>query len=604
MLMWYAIRRFLAMGRAKRRVSSTGVALTGDLPDTREMVAFLAPYARGAWHWFGLQATLAVFSILVALATPALAAVAIDQAVAGRIGWGFLGLAGALGAAALFAMANGPVTSRFGVALGGRLTGRMVSHALDLGLPGRRPFSDGDLFNRAGSLAAGMPGYASTVLRVGTGLATAAGSLAALLFIHWLFVVVWIAGVGLLVLVARRFMAALSAEQSDNDELLGRIVTAYADALAGRRTIRAADTVDREVDRVTRPLPALATTSRNILRLMGRGAVVLQSADTGVLVATAITGIWLLAGGDATPGALLVAVRYAQIAYLSVAGVFDNGWFHIALLRSQASRVMELADAPAMRAGSCKVPADGGRGDIRLEDVWVRGEAHDILRGVDLVIPPGATIALVGESGVGKTTLATLLGRLQDPDRGIVRIDGTPVAMWSSQALAGRLAYAFESPALLGDTVRDAITLGYDADDAEVEAAARRVEADAFIRRLPDGYRTALDETPMSGGERQRLGLARAALRDSPTLVLDDAMSSLDVATAARIFAALGSLSEERTSIIVAHRASTAATADLVAWLVDGRIERVAPHADLWDDPAYRAAFVATERDTAAAEGG
>ena len=589
------------MGREKRRVSSTGVTLSGDLPGTRAMVAFLAPYARGAWHWFGLQTTLAVFSILVALATPALAAVAIDQAVAGRIGWGFLGLAGAMGASALVAVASGPVTSRFGVVLGGRLTGRMVSHALDLGLSGRRPFSDGDLLNRAGSLTTGMPGYASTMLRVGTGLAMAAGSLAALLFIHWLFVVVWIVGVGLLVVVARRFMAALSAEQSENDELVGRIVNAYTDALAGRRTIRAAGTVEREVDRVTRGLPALAATSRNILRLMGRGAVVLQSADTGVLIATVVAGIWLLAGGEATPGALLAAVRYAQMAYNSVAGVFDNGWFHIALLRSQASRVMELAEAPAMSEGSCRVPPGGVRGDIQVEDVWVHGEAEDILRGVDLLIPPGATIALVGESGVGKTTLATLMGRLHDPDRGSVRIDGTPVATWSRQALTDRVAYAFESPALLGDTVRDAITLGYRADDAEIEAAARRVEADAFIRRLPNGYATSLDQTPMSGGERQRLGLARAALRDCPILVLDDALSSLDVATAARVFAALGSLSEDRTAIIVAHRASTAACADVVAWLVDGRVRKVAMHADLWADPAYRAAFAVTERDDAAA---
>ena len=95
----------------------------------------------------------------------------------------------------------------------------------------------------------------------------------------------------------------------------------------------------------------------------------------------------------------------------------------------------------------------------------------------------------------------------------------------------------------------------------------------------------------MSGGERQRLGLARAALRDSPALVLDDALSSLDVATAARIFAALGSVSKDRTAIVVAHRASTAAAADVVAWLVDGRVHKVAPHAELWKDAAYRAAF-------------
>ena len=394
-------------------------------------------------------------------------------------------------------------------------------------------------------------------------------------------------------------MTVLSAEQSGYEELMGRMVNAYADALAGRRTIRAAGTVDREIDRVTQPLPALAATTRNILKVMGRAAVVMASADTGVLVGTAVVGIWLLAVGDVTPGALLAAVRYAQMAYGNAVGVFDNGWFHIALLRSQAGRLMELADTPAMKHGSSEPPIEGAVGDIEIDDVSVRGEGGDVLRGVNLHVPTGTTIALVGASGVGKTTLATLVGRLHDPDGGMVRIDGTPLPAWSAEALARRVAYAFESPALLGDTVRDAIRLGCDASDAEVEAAARRVEADAFIRRLPDGYDTPLEETPMSGGERQRLGLARAALRDSPALVLDDALSSLDVATSARVFAALGSLSEERTALVVAHRASTAASADVVAWLVDGRIRKVAPHAELWKDPAYRAAFTSAGSDDA-----
>ena len=127
-------------------------------------------------------------------------------------------------------------------------------------LPGRRPFDNGDLLNRAGALAPSMPGYASTLLQVGTGLAMVVGSLAALLYIHWLFVAVWAVGVGLLALLARRFIAVLSAEQSGYEELIGRMVNAYTDALAGRRTIRAAGTVDREIDRGTQPLPALAAT--------------------------------------------------------------------------------------------------------------------------------------------------------------------------------------------------------------------------------------------------------------------------------------------------------------------------------------------------------
>ena len=595
---WHALRMLLAMAKQKRRVSSTGVVLTGDLPNTREMIAFLAPFARGKWHLLTFQVGLDVLSIVVGLATPAFAGAAIDQAVDGRIGWGFVGLAGVMVASSVVGMAHGPLAARFGIALGGRLTRRMVAHALDIGLPGRRPIDDGDLLNRAGSLAPNMPGYPAVLRSVGTGLVMAAGSLAALLLIHWLFVVAWLVVVGLLALLARRLMAVLSAAQLDYDELNGRMVNAYTGALAGRRSIRAADTLEREVERITEPLPALATTARNILTAMGRGAVALSSADHGVLVATAVAGVWLLALGEVTPGALLAAVRYAQMAYSNVAGVFDNGWFHVALIRSQAARVMELVRAPVANPLSSGAHHRGGTLDgIELDGVSVRGALGYVVQQVDLHIPPGTTVALVGESGVGKTTLASLVGRLHDPDEGTVRIDGTPVAAWPTEALAQRVGYAFETPWLVGDTVRDAITLGTAATEEEVQAAARRVEADAFIRRLPHGYDTELADAPMSGGERQRLGLARAALRDSPILVLDDALSSLDVATAARVLAALRSLSASRTTVIVAHRASTAASADVVAWLVDGRIRRLAGHAELWRDPDYRAAFVEAGSD-------
>jgi ATP-binding cassette subfamily B protein len=135
------------------------------------------------------------------------------------------------------------------------------------------------------------------------------------------------------------------------------------------------------------------------------------------------------------------------------------------------------------------------------------------------------------------------------------------------------------------------MALGTDAKRDEVRAAARAAAADEFVSHLPLGYYTPLEQAPMSGGERQRLGLARAALRRARVLVLDDATSSLDTATEARVLDSLAALASGRTTIVIAHRASTAARADLVAWLVDGRIARLAPHAELWSDPAYRTAF-------------
>ena len=387
-------------------------------------------------------------------------------------------------------------------------------------------------------------------------------------------------------------MGTLTAGRTAHDELNSRMVNAYTGALAGRRTIRAAGTLEREVERITRPLPGLADKTREILENFGRGAVTVTSANHVVLTITAVTGVFLLAAGGLTVGALMAAIRYAQLTYSSVAGVLDNGWFQIAIFRAHAARVLAvLRSSAAVPEPRSDASGAAGPGEVRFDGVSVGDSKREILRRVDLRVPAGKTVALVGKSGVGKTTLAGLIGRLQDPDSGIIRIDGTPVAEMSRDELSRRVGYAFERPALFGDTIRDVIALGADATDEAVQAAAERVEADVFIRRLPRGYATPLDEAPMSGGEHQRLGLARAALRDTPILILDDALSSLDVATEARVLAALRRLGVSRTTVVIAHRASTAAAADLVAWLYRGEVRRVAPHIELWRDPVYRAAF-------------
>ena len=564
------------------------------LPGIREVMAFLRPYARGAWHWFALDALLSMLSIGAGLAAPALAGLAIDEAVDGRIGWGFRGLAVAMVLAVLIDMAAEPVRARFRAAIDGRLMRGIVDHALDLGLPGRRPFDDGDLQNRIRSEATHLPRYPETLLRIGTGILTAAGSLVALYYVHWVFVVVALAGVGSVTVLMRRLMGALTTGQTGYDELSSRMVNAYTGALAGRRTIRASGTLEREVERITEPLPKLVDKTRQIMENAGRGAVTVTSANHVVLTVTAVTGVCLLAAGGLTVGALMAAIRYAQMTYANVAGVFDNGWFQIAYFRAHAARVIAVLRSPAAvpEPGS-HGPDPAGPGEVRIEGVSVGGPEREILRRVDLRIPAGKTVALVGKSGVGKTTLAGMIGRLQDPDRGVVRIDGTAVTDLPRGVLSRRVGYAFERPALIGDTIRDVIALGADATDEAVQAAAERVEADVFIRRLPCGYATPLDEAPMSGGERQRLGLARAALMATPVLILDDALSSLDVATEARVMAALRELGRSRTTVIIAHRASTAAAADLVAWLFKGEVRRLAPHAELWRDPDYRAAFLA-----------
>jgi ATP-binding cassette subfamily B protein len=208
--------------------------------------------------------------------------------------------------------------------------------------------------------------------------------------------------------------------------------------------------------------------------------------------------------------------------------------------------------------------------------------AAPVLDGLDLVVPGGAAVAVVGRSGTGKSLLAALAGRLTDPDEGRILLDGVPLATLDHAALRHAVGYAFARPALFGATVAEAI-------GGDAEAAARSARADSFIGRLPLGYRTPPSEAPLSGGELQRLGLARALAHPGRLLVLDDATSSLDTVTEMQVADVL--TGDPRTRLIIAHRVGTAARADLVAWLDGGRIRACAPHHELWRDPRYREVF-------------
>jgi ATP-binding cassette subfamily B protein len=207
-----------------------------------------------------------------------------------------------------------------------------------------------------------------------------------------------------------------------------------------------------------------------------------------------------------------------------------------------------------------------------------------------VTLPGGRPIAVVGRSGSGKSTFAALAARLTDPDDGTVRLDGVPLRELSAEVLRREVGVAFERPVLVGATVADAVGIAHDRPGSSaVTDVLRAARADTFVSRLPAGPATALAEAPLSGGETQRLGLARA-WHARRLLVLDDATSSLDTATEAEILRLLTG-DVRRTHLIVAHRAGTAAQCACVVWLDRGRVRAVAPHRRLWNDPEYRAVF-------------
>jgi ATP-binding cassette subfamily B protein len=260
--------------------------------------------------------------------------------------------------------------------------------------------------------------------------------------------------------------------------------------------------------------------------------------------------------------------------------------------------VLDLSVEIGDRPGARPLPGAGAvTGTVELRDVWFRyGEDGPwTLRGIDLTVPAGTTTAIVGHTGSGKSTLGYLVARLYEPSRGAVRIDGTDVRDVTLDSLAGAVGLVSQETYLFHDTVAANLRFAKpSATDDELRAACRSAHIDALIDSLPDGYDTVVGERGhrFSGGERQRIAIARVLLRNPPVLILDEATSALDTRTERAVQQALDELSRGRTTIAIAHRLSTIATADQIVVLDAGRIVERGTHTQLLARPTHYAALV------------
>ena len=288
------------------------------------------------------------------------------------------------------------------------------------------------------------------------------------------------------------------------------------------------------------------------------------------------SGARAVISGTLSIGQLIVFISYLAQLYAPINQITQS-WGMIAGARVGARRIFEILDTePDLEDGTRNFPPSGACGEVAWSGVSFRYRPDTpILTGVDLNVPAGTKIAVVGPTGAGKSTLLGLLPRFYDPSAGSVAIDGVDVREYTLRSLRNQIAMVLQPPLIFPLSVRDNIAYGRPgADDAAIEQAARLARIDDLIASLPAGYDTLLGESgaSLSEGEKQRITIARALLRNSPILIIDEPTSALDVTTEALVMAGIEGLMAGRTTFIIAHRLSTVRRCDRIVVLRGGLI--------------------------------
>ena len=363
--------------------------------------------------------------------------------------------------------------------------------------------------------------------------------------------------------------------------------------MTGVRVVKGFGQEEQEIERLEGVARVLYAARVRVVRLTARYNPALGAVPMFGQVGVLALGGWLALHGDIKIGVFLAFSLYigqmvAPVRALSSLITIGQE------ARASVIRVYEVIDArPVVTEKPGAVVLPPGTPDVELDDVTFGYlPSQPVLRGLSLRVRPGETLAVVGTSGSGKSTISLLLPRFYDVRGGAIRVGGHDVRDLTLDSLRASIGLVMEDSFLFSDTIRANIAYGRpDATREQIVAAARAAEADEFITSLPDGYDTVIGEQglTLSGGQRQRVSLARALITDPAILILDDATSAIDAAVEAQIHATLRKVMAGRTTLLIAHRRSTLQLADRIAVLDEGRLVDEGTHEELTARcPLYR----------------
>lgn len=367
---------------------------------------------------------------------------------------------------------------------------------------------------------------------------------------------------------------------------LANLAAVVEESIAGARLVRAFGRERHEIGRLEKVADDVYNDSMEVARLRTvYGPLFYFLPGIGQLVVLSYGG-WLALNGHMTTGELVTSLQFLNMLTWPVQSLGEMIASGQRALVSAARVWNVLKEEPTITeaAHPKRLPAGGG-GEITFSGVtFAYQDDRPVLENFTLDVPAGASVALVGATGSGKSTVARLLPRFYEPEAGVVRVDGVNVRELRLKDLRRSIGIVFEDTFLFSDTIRNNIAYGrMQATDAQIERAACLAHAHDFIMGLSEGYDTVVGEQgfSLSGGQRQRIAIARAILMEPRILILDDATSSVDARMEAEIRAALQEVMHGRTTVIISHRLSTISLADQVVLVDDGRVAAVGTHADL-----------------------
>ncbi|MDA3625307.1 ABC transporter ATP-binding protein [Saccharopolyspora sp. WRP15-2] len=557
----------------------------------REIFRRFWPYARPYRRWWAFVVLLVLIGPLLDTATIWMFKILVDDVLVPRdfglffaLGAAYLGitvLAGIVGFTDEYLSTW--VAERFLLDLRTDLFGHL--HGLSIGFLDRRKVGD-TLSRLTGDVSAIENLVLSGTVQALSYLFKIVLFTGALFVLSWRLAVVSLIAVPAFWLTARYFSRRIKAASREKRRRSGTIGAVAEESLSNAALVKAYGRERAETERFHRENLGSFAAEMVATRLHALFSPLVDLLELGGVLLIIGLGTWELSRGTITLGGLLVFLGYLSQLYSPVRG-FGRLTNTVYAASAGAERIIELLEqVPDVRDPVHPRRLGRARGEVAFDAVSFRypNTERDAVHRVAFSVRPGQSLALVGASGSGKSTVGKLLLRFYDPDTGAVTLDGLDLRSVEQQEVRHNISVVLQDALVVDASVRDNIAWGRPgATDREVVRAARAADAHEFITALPDGYRTTVGArgSLLSGGQRQRIAIARAMLRNAPVLLLDEPTVGLDAASSARVLEPLRRLMADRTSIVIAHNLMTVRDADQILLLDDGRIAESGTHAQL-----------------------